>query len=200
MKMKIVLATHNWDKCAEMMAILREMPIKIISLKECPEIGEIIEDGNSLEENALIKAKTVQKLTNLPTIADDTGLEVAVLNGEPGIYSARYAGPSSKDEENIQKLLNVMSQVPDSERTARFWCSIVYVRHAMDPTPLVIQHGWEGEILREKKGTNGFGYDPIFYVPTHRCSSAELDPAEKNKISHRGLALQELLSILLNKD
>ena len=198
MKTKIILATSNPGKTKEFNAMLGSV-FEVVSQKDM-NVEEVPETGLSFVENALIKARNAAKHSGLPALADDSGIVVDAINGEPGIYSARYAGPSSKDEENTQKLLNVMSQVSDSERTARFWCSIVYVRHAMDPTPLVIQHGWEGEILREKKGTNGFGYDPIFYVPTHGCSSAELDPAEKNKISHRGLALQELLSILLNKD
>ncbi len=191
--MKIVLATHNWDKCAEMMAILREMPIKIISLKECPEIGEIIEDGNSLEENALIKAKTVQKLTNLPTIADDTGLEVAVLNGEPGIYSARYAGENCSYSDNINKLLLKMKNVPLDERSAIFRTSIAYVDDNMELTSEGIV---EGLITDVAKGIDGFGYDPVFYVPEMNKTYAEMSMNEKNQISHRAKA-GENMQILL---
>jgi len=121
---------------------------------------------------------------------------VDALNGEPGIYSARYAGNHGDDEANTQKLLEEMQAVPDGGRTGRFWCSIVFVEHANDPTPIVIQRGWEGEILREKVGENGFGYDPIFHVPTHDCASAELSPEIKNSISHRGKALTALLKEL----
>lgn len=198
MKTKIILATSNPGKTKEFNAMLGSI-FEVVSQKEM-NVEEVPETGLSFVENAIIKARNAAKHSGLPALADDSGIVVDAINGEPGIYSARYAGSSSKDEENTQKLLNVMNDVPDCERSARFWCSIVYVKHAMDPTPLIIQRGWEGEILRERVGINGFGYDPIFYVPTHGCSSAELDPAEKNKISHRGLALNELLSILLEKD
>jgi XTP/dITP diphosphohydrolase len=118
------------------------------------------------------------------------------LSGEPGIYSARYAGNHGDDEANTKKLLDDMQSVPDGKRTGRFWCAIVFVEYANDPTPIIIQRGWEGEILREKVGGNGFGYDPIFYVPTHGCASAELSPEIKNTISHRGRALAALLKEL----
>jgi XTP/dITP diphosphohydrolase len=191
--MKIVLATHNWDKCAEMMAILRDMPIKILSLKEFPKIGEIIEDGNSLEENALIKAKTVQKLTNLPTIADDTGLEVAVLNGEPGIYSARYAGENCSYSDNINKLLLKMINIPLDERSAIFRTSIAYVDDNMELTSEGIV---EGLITDVTKGIDGFGYDPVFYVPDMNKTYAEMSMNEKNQISHRAKAGKNMQILL----
>ncbi len=191
--MKIVLATHNWDKCAEMMAILRDMPIKILSLKEFPEIGEIIEDGNSLKENALIKAKTVHKLTNLPTMADDTGLEVAVLNGEPGIYSARYAGVNCSYSDNINKLLLKMINVPLDKRSALFRTFIAYVDDNMELTTEGIV---EGLITDVTKGIDGFGYDPVFYVPDMNKTYAEMSMNEKNQISHRAKAGRNMQILL----
>ena len=134
----------------------------------------------------------------MPALADDSGIVVDALGGAPGIYSARYAGNHGDDEANTQKILDDMVQVADAHRSARFWCAIVFVKHANDPTPIIIQRGWEGEIMREKSGENGFGYDPIFYVPTHKKSSAELSSEQKNDISHRGKALQALLSELKN--
>jgi len=138
----------------------------------------------------------MQSQSGLPALADDSGIVVDALNGAPGIYSARFAGNHGDDEANTQKVLRDMSQIPDGQRSARFWCAIVFVEHANDPTPIIIQRGWEGEILREKAGKNGFGYDPIFYVPTHSKASAELSPEIKNTISHRGKALQALLAEL----
>jgi len=137
----------------------------------------------------------------LPAIADDSGLEVDFLNGAPGIYSARYSGQKNtgegaSDEKNLLKLLDALKEVPKGKRTARFQCVLVYMRHAEDPTPLICQGTWEGIITTDPHGENGFGYDPIFYVPTHNCSSAELGAEEKNKLSHRGQALKKLLAAL----
>ena len=134
--------------------------------------------------------------TGKPAIADDSGIEVDALHGAPGIYSARYAGSGARDEQNLRKLLAELTGVPETERSARFQCLMVYLRHELDPTPLICQGTWEGRILFEARGTNGFGYDPIFFVPTHRCSSAELPPEIKNKLSHRGQALRALVTAL----
>ena len=150
-------------------------------------------------ENAIIKARHAAKHTGLPALADDSGIEVDALMGRPGIYSARYAGEHGDDEANNDKLLEELADVAEEARTARFRCCIVYMRHAEDPSPLIADASWEGRILFERSGDNGFGYDPLFYVPTHHTSSAELDPDEKNRISHRGIALRDMLQQLLKK-
>ncbi len=161
-------------------------------------VEEVPEIGLSFVENALIKARNASKQSGLPALADDSGLVIDALKGAPGIYSARYAGNHGDDDANTRKVLADMQAVADDQRSARFWCAIVFVEHAHDPTPIIIQRSWEGEILREKVGNNGFGYDPIFYLSTHKKTSAELLPATKNVISHRGKALQALLQALKN--
>ena len=168
---------------------------EVVSMSD-RRVEEVPETGLTFVENALIKARNASEQSGLPALADDSGIVVDALSGEPGIYSARYAGNHGDDEANTKKLLDDMQSVPDGKRTGRFWCAIVFVEHANDPTPIIIQRGWEGEILREKVGWNGFGYDPIFYVPTHGCASAELAPEIKNTISHRGRALAALLKEL----
>ena len=191
--MKIVLATHNPDKCIEMAAILGEMPIRLLTLNEFPEIGEIIEDGKTLEENALIKARTVQKLTNLAAIADDTGLEVDALCGQPGIYSARYAGDNCAYSDNVIKLLYEMKNIPLEKRNALFRTAIVYVDDNMELTSEGIV---KGLITEMPKGIDGFGYDPVFYVPDMKKTYAEMSMNKKNQISHRGKALQNMQALL----
>jgi len=158
-----------------------------------PEAEEI---GLTFVENALLKARNAASHTGLPSIADDSGIEVDALNGAPGIYSARYAGKGAGDGQNLRKLLKALDEVPDAKRGARFVCVIVYLRHAADPTPVIAQGIWEGRILREARGSGGFGYDPVFWVPTHNCSSAELPAEVKNTISHRGQALRALVAAL----
>ncbi|MGD8886373.1 MAG: RdgB/HAM1 family non-canonical purine NTP pyrophosphatase, partial [Gammaproteobacteria bacterium] len=145
---------------------------------------------------AILKGRNAAQHSGLPALADDSGIEVDAVNGEPGIYSARYAGIGASDEDNLNKLLAALKDVPDHERTARFQCVMVYMTHAQDPTPLICQGTWEGRILHEPRGTNGFGYDPVFYVPSHDCSAAELSSDVKNRLSHRGQALQKLLLAL----
>ena len=157
--MKIVFATHNLDKCAEMKEILGEMPIELLTLNKFSEIGEIIEDGHTLEENALIKARTVHKMTNLAAMADDTGLEVDALSGQPGIYSARYAGSNCSYSDNINKLLQEMENIPREKRSARFRTSIAYVDDNMELTTEGVVEGLITDVMR---GTNGFGYDSVF--------------------------------------
>ena len=159
------------------------------------------ETGLSFVENAIIKARHACEVTGLPSIADDSGIEVDALNGDPGIYSARYSGIAGDgaDDANNTKLLQALEHVKDAERTARFQCVIVYLRHAADPVPLICQGTWEGRILTEAHGSDGFGYDPLFYVPTHQCASAELPEETKNAISHRGQALQKLLKCWNNR-
>jgi XTP/dITP diphosphohydrolase len=191
---KIILASNNKGKIREFNAMLDGL-YEVVSMSD-RKVEEVPETGLTFVENALIKARNASEQSGLPALADDSGIVVDSLNGEPGIYSARYAGNHGDDEANTKKLLDDMQSVPDGKRTGRFWCAIVFVEHANDPTPIIIQRGWEGEILREKVGGNGFGYDPIFYVPTHGCASAELAPEIKNTISHRGRALAALLKEL----
>ena len=193
---KIILASNNTGKIREFNAMLTGF-YEVVSMSDM-NVKEVPEIGLTFVENALIKARNASEQSGLPALADDSGIVVDALNGAPGIYSARYAGNHGDDEANTQKLLDDMVQVADAQRSARFWCAIVFVEHANDPTPIIIQRGWEGEIMREKSGENGFGYDPIFYVPTHKKSSAELSSEQKNDISHRGKALQALLSELKN--
>jgi XTP/dITP diphosphohydrolase len=191
---KIILASNNKGKIREFNAMLDGL-YEVVSMSD-RKVEEVPETGLTFVENALIKARNASEQSGLPALADDSGIVVDALSGEPGIYSARYAGNHGDDEANTKKLLDDMQSVPDGKRTGRFWCAIVFVEHANDPTPIIIQRGWEGEILREKVGGNGFGYDPIFYVPTHGCASAELSPEIKNTISHRGRALAALLKEL----
>ncbi len=191
---KIILASNNKGKIREFNTMLKGV-YEVVSMSDM-NVEEVPEIGLTFVENALIKARNASEQSGLPALADDSGIVVDALKGAPGIYSARYAGNHGDDEANTHKILDEMSDVPDGKRHARFWCAIVFVEHANDPTPIIIQRGWEGEILREKVGENGFGYDPIFYVPTHSQASAELSPEIKNSISHRGRALQALLAEL----
>ena len=185
---RIVLATGNPGKVSEFADILQN---DTLDLRPQSDFGVpyVKETGLSFVENAVIKARNAASHTGQPAIADDSGLEVDALNGAPGIYSARYAGPGASSEDNNRKLLRALEGLPEEERTARFICLIVYLRHADDPTPIIAQGVWEGRILPEPLGDNGFGYDPVFYVPSHDCSSAQLKPEEKNRVSHRGIAL-----------
>ncbi len=196
MKMKIILATHNLDKCAEMMAIMEKMPIKLLSLNKFPEIEEIYEDGKTLAENAFIKAITVHKQTGLPAIADDTGLEVDALDGKPGIYSARYAGEYCSYSDNVTKLLREMINIPKKKRSALFRTVIVYVDHNME---LVAEGIVEGIITDVTKGIDGFGYDPVFYVPGMKKTYAEMNMNEKNQHSHRGKAVRKMQKLLTSR-
>ena len=192
---KIVLASNNKGKVREINQILAELDISVLPQSEF-NIDEVEETGLTFVENAILKARNAAEQSGLPAIADDSGIEVDALNGEPGIYSARCAGVGASDEDNLQKLLNALQDVPDKKRTARFQCLMVYMRHANDPTPLICQGVWEGIITREPQGENGFGYDPVFYVPDHNCTSAQLSAEVKNALSHRGQALRLLVEQL----
>jgi XTP/dITP diphosphohydrolase len=191
---KIVLASGNQGKLIELQAILSANDVELIP-QAYFNISEVEETGLSFVENALIKARHACVKTGLPCIADDSGIEVDALDGEPGIYSARYSDTygSSADAENNAKLLQELEQVPDLDRTARFQCVIAFLRHEKDPMPLICQGSWKGRIMFKEIGENGFGYDSLFYVPTHQCTSAELQPEVKNSLSHRGQALRQLL-------
>jgi len=192
---KILLASNNPGKIREIQAMLANDGIEIVpqSAFEIPDVEEV---GLTFVENAILKARHASKLSGLPAIADDSGLEVDALGGAPGVFSARYAGPDANDVANNAKLLRELRDIPDAERTARFRCIMVFLRHAQDPSPLIGQGAWEGMILRELRGEQGFGYDPLFFVPEKGCASAELPPDEKNRLSHRGKALKELITQL----
>jgi len=191
----VVLASNNPGKVREINQMLAGLHLTVVPQSE-RGVPEAEETGLSFVENALLKARNATRHTGLPAIADDSGIEVDYLNGAPGIYSARYAGKGASDEQNLRKLLDDLVGVPEAERTARFQCLMVYLRHEFDPTPVICQGTWEGRILLEPRGANGFGYDPIFFVPTHNCSSAELPSEVKNKLSHRGQALRKLVQEL----
>lgn len=198
--MKIVLATGNKGKLAEFQHLLESLPFDILPQSDF-EVPEAVEDGLSFVENALIKARHASQLTELPAIADDSGLEVDALNGAPGIYSSRFSGKNATDQQNNLRLLSLLQEVPREQRTARFHCLLVFLRHAEDPTPLICQGTWEGLIGFAPEGDNGFGYDPLFYIPELDCTSAQLGKDEKNRISHRAKAmalLQERLVSLYN--
>lgn len=188
--MKIVLASGNTGKLREFMTLFEthfsDKNIEVITQKEL-NVTDAEETGLSFVENAIIKARNASQITGLPALADDSGIEVDALNGAPGIYSARYSGAG--DQANNTKLLTELAGVQFEQRSARFQCVLVYLRHATDPTPQIFQGTWEGRILEQASGVNGFGYDPIFYVPSEGCSAAELTKEHKNRISHRGQAM-----------
>ena len=196
---QVVLASSNPGKVREINQLLADLDLNVVPQSEYGVI-DAEETGLTFVENAILKARNAALHTGRPAIADDSGIEVDALNGAPGIYSARYAGIGAGDRANLEKLLAELSSVAEEERTARFQCLMVYLRHAHDPTPLICQGTWEGRILFAPRGDNGFGYDPVFHVPTHDCSSAELPPDIKNTLSHRGQALRKLLIALQQAD
>ena len=187
---KLIFATGNEGKMREIREILSDLGVEILSLKEAGIHADIVEDGKSFEENAVIKAKTICELTHEVVLADDSGLEIDYLNGEPGIYSARYMGEDTSYRIKNQNLIDRLEGVPDEKRTARFVCVIAAAYP--DGTVKTARGTMEGIIGYEERGENGFGYDPIFFLPEYGCSSAELSMEEKNKISHRGKALEKL--------
>ncbi|MCO6413121.1 MAG: XTP/dITP diphosphatase [Thiogranum sp.] len=195
MRGNIVLASNNAGKVREFNQLLTGTGIEVRPQSEY-SVTEIQETGLTFVENAILKARNAAELTGLPAIADDSGLEVDALDGAPGIYSARYAGAGASDAENLQKLLDALQDTEDDRRSARFQCLMVYLRHARDPVPRIFQGTWEGSILRHPRGSNGFGYDPVFFVPDQGCSAAELAPEVKNRLSHRGQALTRLIATL----
>jgi XTP/dITP diphosphohydrolase len=191
----IVLASNNAGKVREFNELLAAERIHVIPQGQLG-VPEADETGLTFVENAILKARNAASHSGLAAIADDSGLEVDALAGAPGIYSARFAGPGASDAENLEKLLADMRGVPEDLRSARFQCLMVYLRHAQDPTPVICQGTWEGRILLEPRGRNGFGYDPVFLVPGEGCSSAELSSSTKNRLSHRGRALKMLVEHL----
>ena len=192
--MKIVFATKNEGKVNEIKEMLEGMNIDLISLNHYNYLPEVKEDGKSFFENAFKKAKIISELTGETVLADDSGLQVDILKGEPGIYSARYAGDEATDEENNNKLLAKLKDVPPQKRSASFFCSLVLYKK--DGSYDSFEGRWDGQIIDERRGENGFGYDPIFFVPELKLTAAELPPAIKNKISHRGQAFAQLKKVL----
>ena len=191
--MQIVLATHNRGKMKEMSSILAHLPVKLLTLDDFPQIGEIPETGETLKENAFIKAETVHQKTGLPALADDTGLEVDALDGAPGVHSSRYDGETATFEDNCRKMMQEMDGIPAEERTARFHTVIAFVSDSGNEwTEGMV----EGRILEIKRGDGGFGYDPLFYYPPLKKTFAELNSEQKNNISHRGKALRNFCQIL----
>ncbi|MBQ0724696.1 MAG: RdgB/HAM1 family non-canonical purine NTP pyrophosphatase [Cycloclasticus sp.] len=192
MTLKVVLASSNQGKIAEIQAMLSEQSVEVLPQSHFA-ISDADETGTSFIENAIIKARHAARLSKLPAIADDSGLAVDALNGAPGVYSARYAGLPSNDQRNTEKLLLALEKTPHQARSARFHCVMVFMASADDPAPLVSHGVWQGTIAIQPSGANGFGYDPVFYIPSLGCSSAELEPALKNSLSHRAQALKQLL-------
>jgi XTP/dITP diphosphohydrolase len=192
---EIVLASSNPGKVREINQLLATLDLHVQPQSEFGVI-DAEETGLTFVENAILKARNAAQHTGLPAIADDSGIEVDALNGAPGIYSARFAGDNASDQQNLEKLLAELEGMPEAQRSARFQCLMVFMAHANDPTPVICQGTWEGRILTAARGDNGFGYDPVFYVPTHDCSSAELSADVKNALSHRGQALRQLVTAL----
>ncbi|MFJ3459204.1 XTP/dITP diphosphatase [Scandinavium goeteborgense] len=192
---KVVLATGNAGKVRELASLLNDFGLDVVAQTEL-NVESVEETGLTFIENAILKARHAAKVTGLPAIADDSGLAVDVLGGAPGIYSARYAGEDASDQQNLEKLLVALKDVPDDKRQAQFHCVLVYMRHAEDPTPLVCHGSWPGVMTREAAGNGGFGYDPIFFVPDVGKTAAELSREEKIAVSHRGQALKLLLEAL----
>ncbi|GAA0718891.1 RdgB/HAM1 family non-canonical purine NTP pyrophosphatase [Dokdonella soli] len=193
--MKLVLASSNAGKLVEMRAILAGLDIELVAQ---PELGidDADETGSTFIENALIKARHATRASGLPALGDDSGLCVDALNGAPGLYSARYAGGHGDAAANIAKLLDALHDVPESGRTAHFHCAIVLLRNADDPAPLIAEGHWHGRILAAPRGSNGFGYDPVFFDPALGAGAAEFDAATKNRVSHRGQALARLRELI----
>jgi XTP/dITP diphosphohydrolase len=191
---QIVLATHNKDKAREISALLADVGVEVLTLDAFPQIGPIVEDADTLEGNALLKAHAVARTTGLPSLGDDTGLEVHSLYGEPGVYSSRYSGDHATYAQNVAKLLDVMKSFPPRRRGARFRCVLAFVAPGISPR--TVEGACIGTILDKPRGIGGFGYDPVFLPAGHGATLAEMDLSLKNRISHRGRAVQKILPIL----
>ncbi|MDR1462577.1 MAG: RdgB/HAM1 family non-canonical purine NTP pyrophosphatase [Azoarcus sp.] len=198
MSKKLILASNNAKKAAEMQTLLAPLGLEIIPQAQLG-VGEAEEPHFTFIENALAKARHAAAATKLPAIADDSGLCVAALGGAPGVHSARFAGDPKSDERNNRFLLEKLSATPDGERSAWYYCCLALVRHASDPCPLIADGEWRGAILSAPRGNGGFGYDPLFWLPERQLSAAELEPAQKNAISHRGIAMRQLLELLRDR-
>ncbi|GGK63948.1 XTP/dITP diphosphatase [Amphritea balenae] len=195
MSQKIVLASGNKGKLKEFNQVLGGLGVEVLPQSEF-QVPDAEETGLSFVENAILKARHACQLTGLPALADDSGLEVDALQGAPGIYSARFSGSDANDADNNRKLLQQLEGKQGAERSARFRCVLVFMRHAEDPTPLICQGSWEGQILEAPRGENGFGYDPLFLIPELDKASAELPAEQKNQLSHRGKAVQQLIGTI----
>ena len=193
--MKLVLASGNAGKLIEMRQVLGDLPIELFAQSEFG-VNDVEESGLTFVENAILKARHAALVTGLPALGDDSGICVDALDGAPGLLSARYAGQHGDSSANIAKLLAALNDLPEAARTAHFFCVIVLLRSANDPAPLIAEGRWHGHILKEPRGDRGFGYDPIFFDPQRGRGAAEMDPAEKNRISHRGQALARLRELL----
>lgn len=189
---KVVLATGNKGKVKELARMLSPFNFKVVPQSEF-DVPDVPETGTTFVENAIIKARHAAKITGLPAIADDSGLAVDALGGAPGIYSARYSGDDATDQKNIDKLLESLKDTPAPSRQARFLCVLVFMQSAEDPTPLICQGEWHGTISEQQSGSQGFGYDPVFWVPELSCTAAELSSDVKNSLSHRAKALEKLV-------
>lgn len=189
---KIVLASGNAGKVREINKLFSGNNIEVIPQSEL-NVNEVPETGTTFVENAIIKARHAAEQTGLPAISDDSGIEVDALDARPGVYSARYAGENANDIDNNNKMLEELAGIPEEKRTARYWCILVFMRSHTDPVPIITQGSWEGRILEAPRGEGGFGYDPLFYIPTHKCSGGELELDIKNTISHRAIALKAML-------
>ena len=188
---RLVLASGNPGKLKELSVILADLGYELHAQSEF-DVPEIAETGTTFVENAIIKARHAADLTGLPALADDSGIEVDALNGAPGVYSARFSGPGASDADNNALLVEKLSDIHSRQRSARYRAVIVLMRHAADPSPIICEGSWEGIIQLEPAGDGGFGYDPHFSLPDRGCTSAQLNAAEKNRLSHRGKALAEL--------
>ncbi|MEH6627592.1 MAG: RdgB/HAM1 family non-canonical purine NTP pyrophosphatase [Motiliproteus sp.] len=195
---KIVLASSNPGKLKEFNQVLQGLDYEVVPQSRF-DVPDADETGLSFVENAILKARHASRISGLPALADDSGLEVDLLDGAPGIFSARFSGEGATDAKNNNKLTSLLRNSPESQRTARFQCLLVFMRHAEDPTPLICQGTWEGRILLEPRGENGFGYDPLFYIPALDCCSAELESEQKNRLSHRGQAVVQLVERLVER-
>jgi XTP/dITP diphosphohydrolase len=196
---QLVLASGNPGKLRELSVILDDLGYQLHAQSEF-DVTEVPETGTTFVENAIIKARHAAALTGLPALADDSGIEVDALDGAPGVYSARFAGADADDAANNALLVDKLRAVPSAQRSARYRAVIVFMRHAGDPSPLICEGSWEGMIQLEAAGDGGFGYDPYFFLPDQGCTSAQLSASEKNRLSHRGAALQELKRKLIEQN
>jgi XTP/dITP diphosphohydrolase len=189
---KLVVASSNPDKLRELLQLFDGLDYELYP-QSALNVPEVSETGTTFVENAIIKARNAAQHTGFAALADDSGIEVDALNGAPGVYSARFSGADASDEANNALLVEKLRAVPEQQRSARYRAVIVFMRNAADPSPIICEGSWEGQILLEPRGQGGFGYDPFFYLPEQGCTSAELSAEQKNQQSHRGKALRELL-------
>ena len=192
---ELVLASSNPGKIREFGQLFADLGLRVRPQSDFGVV-DVEETGLTFVENALLKAREASRISGLPALADDSGLEVDALAGKPGIYSARYAGEPKSDERNNAKLLEELAEITGKARSGRYWCALVYLRHADDPVPLMVQRSWEGQILEAPLGEGGFGYDPLFWLPELGKSVAQMDAEEKNRLSHRGRALSAMATAL----